>query len=632
MKKFIGLLTCLTLTLTSVIGFPVSGAETEKLNIGSFEGFDLAAVVNESSTEYTDGTKWGTPDVDRDKLSEAFLVQDGVLWGKDPSTSATVYYDQANTQVLKKKFAKLTAGQTLKVTSRIKLNKSIGSLTEASVRIGGGNGDLKILGFSFNWYNPNAAERYIVSALKQNQQINPWAGSDGDYRGTVVAGYDDVNNIPDNMTDLLTELSIVPVDAAASAYDAVLRLPELGYSTSLRISKEEAEAYDYFAFYTSREKSMADTGKQTMGIASLLITEEDTVPSVPEEGKVSFGEVQLSDASVRFDQDMAAMNLGTVMAAAGSTYENGDTWGANDITDLTDCYTVQDGTLWARGRLNKGQTEANILSRKFAKIQDGESLSVSAVVNFADFAFDETDVSFRLFDSAAAENNYVLLRFNQLWNGQELSALSRNQTPGAWQNENGTGTVLLGRGYWHIASAVPEEDKGLDGDVQMTVTLQPDGDGYKLSLSLAGRQTYTAEKTISKADALGLDTFAVYSSSNGKTSGSANFMGLKNVSIATLPDKTALSPDEDNTLYIPYTNTTGEAKNIVICAAVCGKEDHAQKRFFIEESRYQNFAETKDNLEINVGKIADNEYVRVFLFNDFEQLIPLAESMQVGEV
>lgn len=268
---------------------------------------------------------------------------------------------------------------------------------------------------------------------------------------------------------------------------------------------------------------------------------------------VSFTKPYFGKNTNMLSQNFKNFDISGVVSNTDSAYENGEAWGTNDLSDVGVCYGVNDdGFLFAKGRLSHGQTDANILSGKFAPVSDGRSLNINAVVRLNEYAFDQTDVSLRLASSTDSTNNYTLLRLNQLWNGMELSALTKNQNPGAWINDNGTGSIIFKRGYWHLN----DDNVGLGGSVNLNVTLSPDtdnADNYTLSVKIIGSQQHAVSKVISKSDAMALDTFAIYSSSNNVSSGCKDFMGIGSLSIDESDSESKMKPG-DNVAYIDYTN------------------------------------------------------------------------------
>lgn len=260
-----------------------------------------------------------------------------------------------------------------------------------------------------------------------------------------------------------------------------------------------------------------------------------------------FGKPFFGLAEQEFSQAMNNMDLSLVVQTDNSAYINGEAWAISDPSDFNTCYRVsEDGYLWARARLGKNQTDASILSHKFEPIQSGETLDVNVTLKLTNMASEQSEASIRIGDGSG--NTYTLLRFNHLWNGLELSALTKNQQSGAWIGDNGTGTVILSRNWWHPDT----EETGLGGDILLNLRVVPDEGGYMLKMTLKGTKEYTASKQITAEEAMALNTIAVYASSNNVNK-EADFLAIKNVEIMKTSGNTKLGAG-DNKLYINWEN------------------------------------------------------------------------------
>ncbi|MBE5039157.1 Ig-like domain-containing protein [Ructibacterium gallinarum] len=263
-------------------------------------------------------------------------------------------------------------------------------------------------------------------------------------------------------------------------------------------------------------------------------------------GAVEFGKPYFGLAQSVLEQDMKKLNLSAVTEVTDPLYTGGEGWAVTDMADKDTCYRVaEDGYLWIRARLGKDQASVNSLQHKFTPVQDGETLELSTVLKLTGYQNDQTEASLRLL---GPNIDYTILRLNARWDGYELSALSKDQVAGAWVEENGTGTKLLSRGYWHL----DDGSAGLDGEVALHLKMRPDGDNYILEVTLKGTKEYTASRTISAEEAKQIDTLGLYSSGHNLTQ-EADYLAVRQISAVKTRGNEGMQPGE-NIAYIDYYN------------------------------------------------------------------------------
>ncbi len=257
-----------------------------------------------------------------------------------------------------------------------------------------------------------------------------------------------------------------------------------------------------------------------------------------------FGKPYFGTENKLFSQTMKNFNIDEIVTKEDESFQNGNAWASTKPDDRNTLYECADGSLWSMGINN------NSLMRRFTPVEDGKKLRVTATVQFSETRND-TGIALKLGSSANGANNYTLLRFGQLWNGLALDALSKNQNVNPWTSENGSGVIIKPRAnYWHLT------DAGLDGDVKVTFTMNPNSDNpevYDAEVTIEGRKKYTASVQIGKSEALDLDTFYVETNTTNTGAAAKRFFGISDVEISELEGGNGIHSG-NNTAYIDYVN------------------------------------------------------------------------------
>lgn len=270
-------------------------------------------------------------------------------------------------------------------------------------------------------------------------------------------------------------------------------------------------------------------------------------------GSAEFKKPYFGTSSTLFSQSMNSFDISSVVSLEDDAFKNGEAWGTNILDNAGTAYEVSYGYLWTRGVLN------DTLSRRFTPINDGETLKITTTLKLSNYARDNTGAAIKLSSSANAAENYTLLRFSQIWSGLALDTLSKNQHVNPGTDENGTGVAWRNRGWWHLSHSEEGQDAGLEGELQLTLTLKPDtqnADMYNAYVTLKGRKEYTAEVQIAKSVVMGLDTIVFQSettSSDATGASGSNFMGISELEIISSDGEDSMQLGS-NTAYIDYIN------------------------------------------------------------------------------
>ena len=644
-KRLTGFVTGLVVFVSSVGLVPVSAAETELLNEKFGANFlsgvvDDGKYVKDDTEGYINGTKWGA--LDRATMANFFsLDNDGTFWVRNTKPDGTASNANAENSI-SHKLNSISEGETLRVSAVLNI-KNPAYCGEYNIRLSKDGGD--------------GAQNNSVTLLRVKNKLGTevWGSTLGTRNYTQPYKNDetetrfldsDVGTFKFNQeSNGLTEdsyltVTLEPDSENVDKYKAktVLRGTTKKYVAEALIDKTIVLELDKISIFQLNFKTSSDYDTAELGVKSLKITKSDGAAVNP---TVDFGDIMLDSNSVRLEQDMSEFDINDL----GFTYENeytaGNMWSIVDMNRRDDFYsTDENGVLWIKNppHVNGDNNSENCIARRFNKISDGETIKASAVLNIKDPGYN-IEYHIRLTKDGAttrdasgnfATDSVTLLRIKSLYNtGSCGSTLGIQNYTQPFVNDS-TEKIFISPG---------ENDGGffkferLDGESYLTVTLTPDAEdnaSYKATTVLTNNgKEYKAESKIAKDIVLGLDKLQIFELNFGKEN--TNVLGIKSIKVEAYDAAKKLSADADNTIYVPYRNTTGRANDIALIAAICSKSDNMQQRYFIDGTAYKNFTAAKENLELNIGKVAADEYVRLFIFDSFDNLRPLSTVKETGK-
>ncbi len=645
-KRLTGFMTGLVVFVSSVGLVPVSAAETELLN-EKFGANFLSGVVDDGmyawdDTEgYINGTKWGA--LERGAaLTNVFSVDEsGVLWMRNTQIRPGNGNEENG---ISHRFTPITDGETLTFSAVLNLKNPAG-LSEYNIRLLGdvretpavtmlrvatspSKNDRPVLGqwlyggtlgtaSSTNLYIDDVTEQKFITAEDGNFNF------EGENNGLTGNSYLTVTLSPDSEN--------------ADKYKAktVLRGSNQKYTAESLIDKATVLGLKRVRIW-QLNNAHSEYGLKELGIKSLKITKSDGAAVNP---TVDFGDIMLDSNSVRLEQDMSEFDINNLGFTYENEYTDGKMWSIVDMNRRDDFYsTDENGVLWIKNPtpLKTGDNSENCIARRFNKISDGETIKASAVLNIKNSGYD-SEYHIRLTKDGAttrdalgnfATDSVTLLRIkNRHDEGAWGSTLGIQNYTQPFVNDSTEKTFLSAEDGWF------KPDERLVGESYLMVTLTPDAEdsaSYKATTVLTNNgKEYKAESKIAKDIVLGLDKLQIFELNFGKEN--TNVLGIKSIKVEAYDAAKKLSADADNTIYIPYRNTTGRANDIALIAAICCKSDNMQQRYFIDGTAYKNFTAAKENLELNIGKVAADEYVRLFIFDSFDNLRPLTMVKETGK-
>jgi len=353
---------------------------------------------------------------------------------------------------------------------------------------------------------------------------------------------------------------------------------------------------------------------------------------------INFGDVQFNDDGVKFYEAMNDLNIADIAATTASDpdYLAGNKWASYTMNreNITPAFEISGNYLYAKlvGNNNPSTWYTDRLYKKFDKIENGDSLTFSGYINLAAEGLQEKNHSVLLTIGNSDDlngNTYSVLRFVTLIdksNRYYFCGLEKNPseiTSDATKYPYGGGVTLRDWGWWdyHNTSSDPLYS---GKDVPFTLTLTPDANDsnyYNAEINVANG-TYKGTRTIPASEVATFDTVAitVWQSATVTT---GKYVGFKDLTITTTAgnQKTALAEGE-NTVYLPIENVTGHKVNFAIVAAVCDVATDEQLSYAV--AVYRDYYKRFGNLAVEGIKITDPDaqYVRMFVFNTFENLEP----------
>lgn len=655
-KRLTGLMTGLVVFVSSVGLVPVSAAETELLN-EKFGADFLSGVVDDGmyawdDTEgYINGTKWGA--LERgDALTNVFSVDEsGVLWMRNTQIRPGNGNEENG---ISHRFTPITDGETLTFSAVLNLKNPAG-LAEYNIRLLGDVRETPAVTMLRAATSPSENNRPVLGDWVYGGTLGT-ASSTNLYRVDeteqkfITANDGNFNFESENnglTGDSYLTVTLSPDSENADKYKAktVLRGSNQKYTAESLIDKETVLGLKRVRIW-QLNNAHSEYGLKELGVKSLKITKSDGATVNP---TVDFGDIMLDSNSVRLEQDMSEFDINGLGFTYESEYTDGKMWSIVDMNRRDDFYSKdENGVLWVKNPIPLGgeNNSENCIARRFNKISDGETLKASAVLNIKEPGYN-SEYHIRLIRDGAANrdasgnfatDSVTLLRIKSLYGeGAWGSTLGIQNYTQPYVNDS-TEKIFI----------IPEEGDGtpenqgdggffkfgrLDGESYLTVTLTPDSEdnaSYKATTVLTNNgKEYKAESKIAKDIVLGLDKLQIFELNFGKEN--TNVLGIKSIKVEAYDAAKKLSASDDNIIYVPYRNTTGHANDIALIAAICSKSDNMQQRYFIDGTAYKNFTAAKDNLELNIGKVAADEYVRLFIFDSFDNLRPLSTVKETGK-
>ena len=642
-KRLTGFMTGLVVFVSSVGLVPVSAAETELLNEKFGANFlsgvvDDGKYVKEDTEGYINGTKWGA--LDRATMTNFFsLDNDGTFWVRNTKPDGTASNANAENSI-SHKLNSISEGETLRVSAVLNIkNPAYGS--EYNIRLskdgvaGAQNNSVTLLRVKNKvgtevWGSTLGTKNYTQPYTNDETETRFLDSDDGTFK---------FNQESNGLTeDSYLTVTLEPDSENVDKYKAktVLRGTTKKYVAEALIDKTIVLELDKISIFQLNFKTSSDYDTAELGVKSLKITKSDGAAVNP---TVDFGDIMLDSNSVRLEQDMSEFDINNLGFTYENEYTDGKMWSIVDMNRRDDFYsTDENGVLWIKNPtpLTAGDNSENCIARRFNKISDGETIKASAVLNIKNSGYN-SEYHIRLTKDGAttrdalgnfATDSVTLLRIkNRHDEGAWGSTLGIQNYTQPFVNDSTEKTFLSAEDGWF------KPDERLVGESYLTVTLTPDAEdsaSYKATTVLTNNgKEYKAESKIAKDIVLGLDKLQIFELNFGMEN--VNVLGIKSIKVEAYDAAKKLSASDDNIIYVPYRNTTGHANDIALIAAICSKSDNMQQRYFIDGTAYKNFTAAKDNLELNIGKVAADEYVRLFIFDSFDNLRPLTTVKETGK-
>lgn len=278
----------------------------------------------------------------------------------------------------------------------------------------------------------------------------------------------------------------------------------------------------------------------------------------------------------------------------------------------------------------RSNTAGSMLYKKFAPISKGDTLTVSGEIKVYDLAWNSwPDMQIGLssgveyYNTSNPSNMRHILRLKSSGYGFEYTTLGKVQY-GHWTVDGEQaidfGTNLpAGQDFKkHIEYIKYKTTLAPKDDTTYTMTTEFDPGYTVLALSI----------DIPAEEALAMNTvsFLLRDPSNVND---VLEIALKNVKVeVSSPEKTALTAGE-NKVYLPFDKYDNTPQDMTLIAVVCNKADDMQKTFHITEYSQVSGSGVLSGT-VNITDPA-NEYVRLFVFNNLDTIVPLAESKDINK-
>ena len=501
---------------------------------------------------------------------------------------------------LTKQFTPINTGDTLEITGTLSLTKPDWySGQDVALKIGNGN---------HNWSLLQLSNNDKVQSVSAAGADTP---EDNGYR-TIGQKFD--------LTNLTNGF-----DAIAGKdinYSAALTPSESGYTLTVSLGKDQVEPLSVTLTAeeaTSLDRIYFSSGATSTGnrAAAIQVKNLKMVREVYEKPLLAFGdEILYNNDGVRMDEDFTAWsNTSEIVTADNADYTRGAKWSysntkGNDTHAST--FTIDNNAL----KICSGIKDNGIdnLTKKFNPINAGDTLKITGT-----FSLDKPDwysgqnVALRI---GNGNHNWSLLQLSNKDGIQSVSAAGAD-TP----EDNGYRTIVQKFDLTNLSDSWGNKEFNViaEKDINYSAELAPSEDGYTLTVSLGNDKIAPLSVALTTEEATSLDRIYFTSGANSTSSRKAAIKA-KNLKVEAIGTKTGLENGE-NTLYLPVKNLNGENANFTVVAALC-EADGTQKSFKIVPC--ENLTDYTKNLAVNMTvDNKDNQYVKIFVFDNMENIIPL---------
>ena len=647
--------------------------------------------VLKTEAAYTGAAAWGVDDAK--DIGDGFLNSDGYLWGAMRSSANTV----SSTRTIAKKFTPVQNGETLKLSTRFKLGWAEESgeyYTAYGLQLRGDGGE-KLALFD---QKVNAFYSYVHllsgaiteglgdqdAHVESGVTTSGWVFENGE-KTTINAA----NNVFSNDSskgvpvfniqakqeggyarpfdgELTLTLTAAPNAADAAKYD--LKQTISGVNISLTSSKtvDAAVVTALDSFHIMQGNYAAGTAK-LIGVRDVYAAQLNTSGNRTL-AQINPADVTVSDIVTGSDEGyQSGAKLGSVNLDDSGNISAADA----DLTKINDEFKVEDGYLWAYQHNQGNATEDRAVSKRFAPIQKGDTLNLSATMRFN---YANTDYNLYLAGSSLEltgdNGNLTLIQYDMrssiYWNRTKLRFLN-NGGANFYENETANtevttvgnregklghtdgygwkavdGNDLFGSwmqpNYMNLFANSPNSTSANGGDLTINLKAAPSGsdpDQYEVTMTTVGPYIdVTSKRTVSADLITGLRDFCMVSSRSKNANQFPNpekLIGIKNLSVTAGAAEGSVSAElkeGSNTVYIPVQMPGGNAADFAVVAAVCDKATGVQKNFFIKEVKGKD---NNDDIAMEVDITApQSEYVTIYVFDSFTRLAPYAVQSQIG--
>ena len=696
----------LALTMTAVtLAVPAAAEENaDSVYVGDAALVKSVTLMHEKSADmqtgdavlkteaaYTGAAAWGVDDAK--DIGDGFLNSDGYLWGAMRSSANTV----SSTRTIAKKFTPVQNGETLKLSTRFKLGWAEESgeyYTAYGLQLRGDGGE-KLALFD---QKVNAFYSYVHllsgtvteglgdqdAHVESGVITSGWTFENGE-KTTINAA----NNVFSNDSskgvptfniqakqeggyarpfdgELTLTLTAAPNATDAAKYD--LKQTISGVNISLTSSKtvDAAVVTALNSFHIMQGNYAAGTAK-LIGVRDVYAAQLNTSGNRTL-AQINPANVTVSDIVTGSDEGyQSGAKLGSVNLDDSGNISAADA----DLTKINDEFKVEDGYLWAYQHNQGNATEDRAVSKRFAPIQKGETLNLSATTRFN---YAHTDYNLYLAGSSLEltgdNGNLTLIQYDMrssiYWNRTKLRFLN-NGGANFYENETANtevttvgnregkightdgydwkvvdGNDLFGSwmqpNYMNLFANHPDSTSANGGDLTINLTAAPSGsdpDQYEVTMTTVGPYIdVTSRRTVSADLITGLRDFCMVSSRSKNGNQFPNpekLIGIKNLSVTAGAAEGSVSAElkeGSNTVYIPVQMPDGNAADFAVVAAVCDKATGVQKNFFIKEVKGKD---NNNDIAMEVDITApQSEYVTIYVFDSFTRLAPYAVQSQIG--
>ena len=502
---------------------------------------------------------------------------------------------------LTKQFTTINTGDTLKITGTFSVTKADwDSGQNIALKIGNDKKNWSLLQLS------NGGEQGRIQSVSAAGADTP---EDNGYK-TIEQKF--------NLTNLTNGF-----DAIAGKdinYSAELAPSENGYTLtvslgndkitplSVALTTEEATSLDriYFSSGALKDKDLK---------SAIMAKKLKMVREVYEKPLLAFGdEILYNNDGVRIDEDFTTWTgTSAIVTADNADYIRGAKWAysnTNGNDNMASIFTIENNALKVRsGIAGKG---VDRLTKKFTHISAGDTLKITGTFSVTKADWDSgQNIALKIGND---KKNWSLL---QLSNGGAQGRIQSVSAAGAdTPEDNGYRTIEQ---KFNLTNLTNGFDTIAGKDINYSAALTPSENGYTLTVTLGDYQIEPLSVALTTAEATSLDRIYFSSATlNDKNLKSA--IMAKKLKVEAIGTKAGLENGE-NTLYLPVKNLNGENANFTMVAALC-EADGTKKSFKIVPC--ENLTDYTKNLAVNMTvEDKDNQYVKIFVFDNMENIIPL---------